>query len=60
VASILLSLESVFGAIGGALIFGESMTKREIIGSAIVFSAVILSQIDFKKKSKSEEKSSDL
>ena len=36
------------------------MTRREIIGSAIVFSAVILSQIDFKKKDKSEEKSSDL
>ena len=50
VASILLSLESVFGAIGGALIFGETMAPREIIGSAVVFSAVILSQIEFKKK----------
>ena len=50
VASILLSLESVFGAIGGALIFGETMEPREIIGSAVVFSAVILSQIEFKKK----------
>lgn len=52
VASILLSLESVFGAIGGALIFGETMEPREIIGSAVVFSAVILSQIEFKKKQK--------
>ena len=50
VASILLSLESVFGAIGGALIFGETMSPREIIGSSVVFFAVILSQIEFKKK----------
>lgn len=47
VASILLSLESVFGAIGGALIYGETMSKRELIGAAAVFLAVILSQIDF-------------
>ena len=53
VASILLSLESVFGAIGGALIFGEVMSPREAIGSAIVFSAVILSQLEFQKREKS-------
>ena len=52
VASILLSLESVFGAIGGALIFGEVMSPREAIGSAIVFSAVILSQLEFQKREK--------
>jgi drug/metabolite transporter (DMT)-like permease len=60
VASILLSLESVFGAIGGALIFGESMTKREILGSAVVFGAVILSQIDFGKKGENEIKPENL
>lgn len=52
VASILLSLESVFGAIGGALIFSEVMSPREIIGSAIVFSAVILSQLELPKREK--------
>ena len=60
VASILLSLESVFGAIGGAIIFEESMTKREIIGSAIVFSAVILSQINFSSFKKNGENDRDL
>ena len=54
VASILLSLESVFGAIGGALIFGETMTTREVIGSIIVFSAVILSQLEFSKREKQD------
>ena len=48
VASILLSLESVFGVIGGALFLGETMTKREYLGCVIVFLAVVLSQLDFK------------
>lgn len=48
VASILLSLESVFGVIGAALFLDERMTLREYIGCAIVFFAVILSQLDFK------------
>ena len=48
VASIILSLESVFGVIGGAIILGEIMTPREYIGCVIVFIAVILSQLDIK------------
>ncbi len=48
VASILLSLESVFGVIGSALLLGEKMQVREYVGCAIVFLAVLLSQIDFK------------
>ena len=47
VASIILSLESVFAAITGAF-FGERLTLREIIGGALVFIAVLLTQIDFK------------
>ncbi len=56
VASILLSLESVFGVVGGAILLGEVMELREYLGCIIVFAAVILSQLDFKsvklKKSK--------
>ena len=55
VGSIIMSLESVFGVIGAAIVFNEQMTNREYIGCAIVFVAVILSQLDFsslKKKSK--------
>lgn len=48
VASVILSLESVFGVVGGALFCGEVMSGREYAGCAIVFVAVILSQIDFK------------
>ena len=50
VASILLSTESVFAVIFGALILHETMTSWELIGCALMFAAVILSQINFKKK----------
>lgn len=45
-ASIVLSLESVFGIIGTALFLGQTLTPREYLGCAIVLVAVILSQID--------------
>lgn len=47
-ASIIMSLESVFGVLGAMIILGEKMSGREYLGCAIVFIAVILSQIDFK------------
>ena len=47
-ASILMSLESVFGVIGAAILLSEKMSGREYLGCAIVFTAVILSQINFK------------
>lgn len=49
-SAIILSLESVFGVLGAALALGERMNTREYIGSAIVLVAVILSQLNFKKK----------
>ncbi len=49
-ASIILSLESVFGILGTALFLGQTLTPREYLGCAIVFGAVILSQIDFRFK----------
>lgn len=45
-ASILMSLESVFGVIGGAIFLSESMQVREYIGCIVVFAAVILSQLN--------------
>ena len=46
IASMILSLESVFGVIGGTVLLNERMTNREIIGCVIVFSAVLMAQID--------------
>ena len=51
-ASILMSLESVFGVVGSALFLSEKMSPREYIGCIAVFAAVILSQIEFKSISK--------
>ena len=46
VASIILSLESVFGVIGTALFLGQTLSLREYIGCAVVLAAVVLSQIE--------------
>lgn len=45
VAALIMSLESVFGALGGWLILGQKMSGREIAGGALVFVAVILAQL---------------
>lgn len=45
-ASLILSLESVFGVLGAAVILREVMQPREYIGCIIVFIAVLLSQLD--------------
>ena len=45
IASLIMSLESVFAALSGALYLGERMTSREIIGCVVIFTAVILSQL---------------
>ena len=50
VASIILSLESVFGVIGTALFLGQTLSPREYIGCAVVLAAVVLSQISFGKR----------
>ena len=49
-ASILLSLESVFGVVGSAILLREQMSPKEYIGCAAIFVAVILSQLDFKSR----------
>jgi drug/metabolite transporter (DMT)-like permease len=43
-AAILLSLESVFAAIGGALLLGERMGARAAVGCAVMFAGMIVSQ----------------
>ncbi len=45
VAALLMSLESVFAALFGWLILKEQLSSSEYLGCAIVFLAVILSQI---------------
>lgn len=49
VASLLMSMESVFSALAGWLILGQKMSFREIMGCSLVFIAVILVQLPEKK-----------
>ena len=51
-ASIIMSLESVFGVIGTAIFLGSILEVREYIGCFIVLAAVILSQLEFKKNTR--------
>ena len=55
-ASIIMSLESVFGVVGAAILLGERMTPREYLGAAIVLAAVLLSQLDLAEIKKSFKK----
>ena len=45
VASLIMSLESVFAALGGWWLLNERMTPQELLGCGLVFAAVILSQL---------------
>lgn len=49
-ASIIMSLESVFAVIGGAIILSEKMTVRELIGCAVIFAAVVITELSQIKK----------
>lgn len=45
VASLLMSLESIFGAVAGYIILDEIFTRRQLLGCIIIFVAVILAQM---------------
>ena len=48
-ASLILCLESVFAVISGAILLHESMSPRELMGCAVIFVAVIISNLPEKK-----------
>lgn len=45
VAAIVMSTESVFGALCGWIVLGERLSTREFIGCALVFAATLLAQV---------------
>ena len=52
VASLIMSLESVFATLAGWIILHEILTTKELIGCMLVFAAVILTQLPMKKNKK--------
>ena len=49
IASLLMSLESVFSAIFAWIILGEVLGNREMIGAILMFTAIILAQLPIKR-----------
>ena len=49
-ASLIMSLESVFAALGGWWLLNERMSSAELTGCGLVFAAVVISQLPEKKK----------
>ena len=50
VASLLMSLESVFAVLSGWIVLGERLSPKEAVGCMLIFGAVILAQIRSGKK----------
>ena len=50
VVSLLLSLESVFATLAGALILGDQMSGKEYFGCVLMLAAVVLAQLPDRKK----------
>lgn len=44
-AALIMATESVFGAIGGALLLGESMGLRGYVGAALMVAGIVISQV---------------
>lgn len=49
-AAIIMSMESVFGAIGGMLILGETMSIRAYIGCILILIGILIPQIRLSRK----------
>ena len=57
VASLIMSFEAVFAVLTGALVLGEKLSTREIIGCVIMFDAIIIVQIPKEKNNESSQES---
>ena len=53
IASLLMSLESVFSALAGWVILGQKLTGRELFGCVLLFAAIVLAQLPIGKQKQS-------
>lgn len=49
-AAIILSLETVFAVIGGWVVLGERLSRRSLVGCALMLAGILTSQLDIKAK----------
>lgn len=50
IASLAMCLESVFSALAGWLILGETLSAAELCGCGLMFAAIVASQLPEKKR----------
>lgn len=55
VASLIMSMESVFAVLAGWIIFQESLSVKEILGCVLIFFGILIVQIPFKNKKISKQ-----
>lgn len=53
VASLAMCLESVFGALAGWVVLGQTLTSRELIGCTLMFAAIVIAQLPIGKHNES-------
>ena len=49
IASLAMSLESVFSALAGWILLGQSLSVRELFGCALMFTAIVIAQLPDRK-----------
>ena len=54
IATLIMSLEAIFALVSGVVFLHETLEINEIIGSFMIFTSVLVAQINFKKSVKSE------
>lgn len=59
VAAIILSTESMFGAIGNLLLLSVSMTSVQYVGCGLIFCGIVVSQITIGTKAKTVDNASE-
>ena len=55
IATLIMSLESVFSVLFGFFLLGETMSPREMLGCAVVFSGALLAQFKGRGKEHTEK-----
>jgi len=51
-AALIMSLESVFAALAGWVVLNENLSTRELFGSVLMFTAIVLAELPDKKQRK--------
>lgn len=53
--ALILSLESVFGVISSLILYGEQLTVQMVLGFALIFAAILISELSPMRKKKLED-----